>query len=806
MTDHAASLSADDRLDVRDVERRIKAIFIGSVGNLVEWYDFYAYTAFALYFAPAFFPNSDPVVQQLNAAVLFAATFLMRPLGGWLFGYIADRHGRRLSLTLSVVCMCFGSLIIAVTPTYASIGMAAPAILAIARVIEGLSLGGEYGASATYLSEVADAKHRGFYSSFQYVTLIGGQLTAIIVLLLLQKVFLTPQELQDWGWRIPFVIGAVLAVFAAVMRRNLHETEAFEEASKIARPTGSITGLLNYPRELLLVVGLTAGGTAAFYTFTTYMQTFVKLSVGLTADQTTLVIFGTLVFATLLQPIYGAISDKIGRKPVLIFFGAAGTLATIPILTTLKETKSPLMAFLLICAAWIFVAGYTSINAIVKAELFPTKVRALGVGLPYAITVSVFGGTAPAVALYFKSLGHEDWFYYYLSGMIFLSLIIYTTMRDTKHEFGDASSRVAEQLSFRRSTMPTERFQFTGSEGHQLAAALDTPEGEIRAYALFAHCFTCGKDVLAAKRIAVALAAKGIAVLRFDFTGLGSSEGDFANSTFASNVADLVRAADHLRETRKAPAILIGHSLGGAAILAAAVQIPDARAVVTIAAPSDPAHVTGLFADRIEDIHALGKAEVSLAGRPFTVTRQLLEDIAEHGLMAQVAKLHKALLVMHSPTDDTVGIDNATRIFVAARHPKSFVSLAGADHLLSDRRDATYVADVIAAWASRYLDPAVSEQGTDPGEAPRNVVVRETRNSKFQQTVTIGPHRLLADEPVTAGGEDAGPGPYDFLLAGLGACTSMTLRLYADRKSLPLERTTVTLSHSKIHARGLRRM
>src|ERR1700757_769050 len=235
-----AMTTITDHMDISDVERRIKAIFIGSIGNLVEWYDFYAYTAFALYFAPAFFPQSDPVVQQLNAAVLFAATFLMRPLGGWLFGYIADRHGRRLSLTLSVVCMCFGSLIIAVTPTYASIGLAAPAILAVARVIEGLSLGGEYGASATYLSEVADPKHRGFYSSFQYVTLIGGQLTAIIVLLLLQKVFLTPQELQQWGWRIPFVIGAMLAIFAAVMRRNLQETDAFTEANKVSKPTGSI--------------------------------------------------------------------------------------------------------------------------------------------------------------------------------------------------------------------------------------------------------------------------------------------------------------------------------------------------------------------------------------------------------------------------------------------------------------------------------------------------------------------------------------------------------------------------------------
>jgi MHS family alpha-ketoglutarate permease-like MFS transporter len=433
MTDQAINPGTAE-LDIADVERRLKAIFIGSIGNLVEWYDFYAYTAFALYFAPAFFPATDPVVQQLNAAVLFAATFLMRPLGGWLFGYLADHFGRRLSLTLSVVCMCFGSLMIAVTPTYASIGFAAPAILALARVIEGLSLGGEYGASATYLSEVADPRRRGFYSSFQYVTLIGGQLTAIIVLLLLQKVFLTPEQLKAWGWRIPFVIGAGLAVFAAVMRRGLHETEAFIEAKKAVKPTGSIASLLKYPRELLLVMGLTAGGTAAFYTFTTYMQTFVRLSAGFTEDQTTIVIFGTLVFATLLQPIYGAISDKIGRKPLLIFFGIAGTLSTVPILTTLKETKSPLMAFLLICGAWIFVAGYTSINAIVKAELFPTNVRALGVGLPYAITVSLFGGTAPAVALYFKSLGHEQWFYYYLSGMIFLSLLIYSTMRDTKSE------------------------------------------------------------------------------------------------------------------------------------------------------------------------------------------------------------------------------------------------------------------------------------------------------------------------------------------------------------------------------------
>jgi uncharacterized OsmC-like protein/fermentation-respiration switch protein FrsA (DUF1100 family) len=348
--------------------------------------------------------------------------------------------------------------------------------------------------------------------------------------------------------------------------------------------------------------------------------------------------------------------------------------------------------------------------------------------------------------------------------------------------------------------MPNERFQFTGAGGQQLAAALELPDREPVAYALFAHCFTCGKDVLAARRIAVALAAKGIAVLRFDFTGIGSSEGDFANTTFSSNVADLVRAADHLRETRKAPAILIGHSLGGAAILAAAAQIPDAKAIVTIAAPSDPAHVTGLFADRVADIREQGKVEVSLAGRAFPISREFIDDIAEHNLMAHVNKLHRALLVMHAPTDDTVSIDNATRIFLAAKHPKSFVSLVDADHLLTRKADAIYVADVIAAWAERYLAPAAPEQVDASSMAPRNVVVRETRNGRMQQAVTIGPHHLLADEPVAVGGEDSGPGPYDFLLAGLGACTSITMRLYAERKSLPLDRITVTLAHNKIHA------
>ncbi|MBK3664558.1 OsmC family protein [Bradyrhizobium diazoefficiens] len=349
--------------------------------------------------------------------------------------------------------------------------------------------------------------------------------------------------------------------------------------------------------------------------------------------------------------------------------------------------------------------------------------------------------------------------------------------------------------------MPTERFQFTGEGGHQLAAALELPDGEPAAYALFAHCFTCGKDTLAAKRISVALAARGIAVLRFDFTGLGSSEGEFANSTFSSNVADLVRAADHLRATRKAPSILIGHSLGGAAILAAAGKIPEAKAVVTIAAPSDPAHVTGLFGEHVDAIRAQGEVEVSLAGRSFRIKREFLDDIAEHELMKDVTGLHKALLVMQSPVDDTVGIDNATKIFVAAKHPKSFVSLDHADHLLTKPADALYAADVIAAWASRYIETAKPAKVMDLAEVPRKVVVQETRKSKFNQIVTVGPHHLVADEPAAAGGEDAGPGPYDFLLAGLGACTSMTMRLYADRKSLPLDRVTVTLKHSKIYAK-----
>jgi putative redox protein len=344
--------------------------------------------------------------------------------------------------------------------------------------------------------------------------------------------------------------------------------------------------------------------------------------------------------------------------------------------------------------------------------------------------------------------------------------------------------------------MPAERFEFPNARGEHLAALLDRPAGAPVAFALFAHCFTCGKDILAAKRIAEGLTGRGIAVLRFDFTGLGASGGEFANTTFSSNVADLVAAANHLREMHQAPAILIGHSLGGAAVLAAASEIPEARAVATIGAPVDPGHVKHLFKDHVDTIQQQGEVEVALAGRPFRIRKEFLDDISERKLEGCLAGLRKALLVLHSPTDNIVGIENASAIFVAAKHPKSFVSLAGADHLLSKRTDAVYVSEVIAAWSERYLDMV-----PEPDVAPLDgVFVGETRNGKFEQSIVAGKHRYLADEPTSVGGNGSGPSPYEYLLAGLGACTSMTIRLYADLKKLPLRRVSVRLNHDKIHA------
>ena len=411
---------------------RLKSIIGGSIGNLVEWYDWYVYAAFSLYFASIFFPPSNPTIQLLNAAAVFAVGFIVRPIGGWVMGWYADRHGRKAALTFSVMLMCAGSLLISVTPSYADIGAFSPAILVFARIVQGLSLGGEYGTSATYLSEMATHRNRGFYSSFQYVTLIMGQLIALSVLILLQQVFLTPEELERWGWRIPFAIGGLLAIAAVYIRRGIEETPSFEQA-RIAGARGGLIHLIqSHPRQILIVIGLTLGGTVAFYTFTTYAQKFLVNTAGWSKDDATWVTALALFVFMMLQPAFGALSDRIGRRPLLIAFGVAGTLLTVPILTALGQTSNIWQGFLLIMATLLIVSGYTSINAVVKAELFSAEVRALGVGLPYAVSVSLFGGTAEYVALWLKSIGHETLFFWYVAGCIAVSLCVYVPMRDTR--------------------------------------------------------------------------------------------------------------------------------------------------------------------------------------------------------------------------------------------------------------------------------------------------------------------------------------------------------------------------------------
>lgn len=413
--------------------RRLKAIFGGSVGNLVEWYDWYAYSAFAIYFSAAFFPEGNDTVKLLNTAGIFALGFLMRPLGGYIFGRIADRIGRKQSMTLSVLLMSLGSLLIALTPTYTTIGILAPILLLTARLLQGLSVGGEYGVSATYLTEMATKNRRGFYSSFQYVTLIGGQLLALALQLFLQKVLLSEEQLQEWGWRIPFVFGAILSIVALYLRKNLDETSAFEnQKAKGTEKKGTLKELLKHPKALITVIGLTLGGTLAFYTYTTYMQKFLVNTVKMTKEESTLLSFLSLFLFACLQPLFGALSDKIGRRPLLIGFGVLGTICTVPLLTALSQTSSQWTAFLLLMASLIIVSGYTSINAVVKAELFPAEVRALGVGLPYALTVAIFGGTAEYIALWLKDRGHEPYYYWYITGCIFSSLLVYVFMKDTK--------------------------------------------------------------------------------------------------------------------------------------------------------------------------------------------------------------------------------------------------------------------------------------------------------------------------------------------------------------------------------------
>ncbi|MEU2257222.1 MFS transporter [Nocardia xishanensis] len=420
-------------------ERRVVAnVLRGSIGNLVEWYDWYVYAAFSVYFAKAFFPEGDSTAQLLSTAAVFAVGFLMRPLGGWALGRYADRFGRRAALTLSVTVMAAGSLLIAITPGYQTIGIAAPVLLLLARLLQGLSVGGEYATSATYLSEVASAGRRGFYSSFQYVTLVAGQLTALGVQIVLQQV-LTSAQMHSWGWRIPFLIGATGAIVVMLLRRGMDESASFEaEASGVKEPSGSSRGslrvLLKYPRECLLVVGLTLGGTVAFYTYTTYMQKFMINTSGISKGTVAWINFAALLVFVVLQPLAGGLSDKIGRRKLLIFFGVSGTVLTVPIMTVLAHTSNPIAAWGLMMVALLIITGYTSINAIVKAELFPTKIRALGVGLPYALTVAIFGGTAEMIALALKKAGMESVYFYYVAGCIALSLVTYYFMRETSAE------------------------------------------------------------------------------------------------------------------------------------------------------------------------------------------------------------------------------------------------------------------------------------------------------------------------------------------------------------------------------------
>lgn len=422
--------------------RRITSnIFKGSLGNLIEWYDWYAYAAFAVYFSSQFFPKGDPTSQLLNTAAVFAIGFLMRPIGSLLLGRYADRHGRRAALTLSVTIMAGGSLVIACTPGYETIGVLAPIILVLARLLQGLSLGGEYGTSATYLSEMADSGRRGFYSSFQYVTLISGQLVALGVQIILQQV-LSDADMKTWGWRIPFVIGALGALAVLWLRRSMDESEQYEKMGEKSRDkAGTLKELMKHPKAVLAVVGLTLGGTIAFNTYTTYLQKFMVNTVGLPNEVVSRINFIALLIFVILQPLAGMLSDRIGRRPLLIGFGVLGTLFTVPLFVLLEQTQSPFAAFFLMLAGLVIVTGYTSINAIVKAELFPTEIRALGVGFPYGVTVAIFGGTAEFIALWFKSIGVESLFYYYVAGCIALSLIVYWRMDESSK-----NSKIEEEL------------------------------------------------------------------------------------------------------------------------------------------------------------------------------------------------------------------------------------------------------------------------------------------------------------------------------------------------------------------------
>ena len=421
----------DDEAPRLSVAGRIKAILGGSAGNLVEWYDWFAYSSFALYFAKHFFPKGDQTAQLLQAATVFALGFLARPLGAWLMGLYADRAGRRAALTASVALMSAGSFAIALIPDYSQIGVAAPALLVLARLVQGLSLGGEYGASAVYMSEMASSRHRGFWSSFQFLTLIAGQLTALSVLIVLQNV-LPKEDLEAWGWRIPFAIGGLLAVVVFWIRTGLSETRSYLSAKAEGAERARTAMLLkNHPRETLAIFGLTCAGSLGFYAYTTYMQKFLVNTAGFTKDTATAITAGVLVLYMLIQPLVGYVSDLIGRRTVMTVAFGLGAVITYPAFTAISQTQSPWVAFGVMLGMVTVLSGYTAINAAVKAELFPTHVRALGVALPYAMANAVFGGTAEYVALWFKDTGVESWFYIYVAVAMAIAALITSRLPNT---------------------------------------------------------------------------------------------------------------------------------------------------------------------------------------------------------------------------------------------------------------------------------------------------------------------------------------------------------------------------------------
>ena len=411
---------------------RLRSLFGGSAGNLVEWYDWFIYASFALYFAPSFFPSGDRTTQLLNTSAIFALGFLMRPVGAWLLGVIADRRGRRTALVVSVSLMCLGSAMIALVPGHAAIGVAAPAVLVLARMLQGLSIGGEFGASATYLAEIAADDRRGFWGSFQYFTMMLGQLIALGLLVLLRYALLDEAQLAAWGWRIPFAVGAGLAIVVFYIRRRIIEAPAFVAESEAARRTTGIGELLRHRRTVLIVFAMAVGTNVCFYTYTTYMQKYLVGTTGFTVGQASLICAAAVAVFMFAQPLAGALSDRIGRKPLLLWFGVTGVLFTVPLMTAIGQEHRPVAAFVLVLAALFILVGTTSIGATVKAEMFPAEVRALGVGLPYGISTSIFSGSAEYIALWFKTSGHESRYFWYVTGCIAVSLTAFCFTPETR--------------------------------------------------------------------------------------------------------------------------------------------------------------------------------------------------------------------------------------------------------------------------------------------------------------------------------------------------------------------------------------